>query len=192
MAKKRGGKSKTADDDGDSGLFRRLMADARPLRQEPRATSPRRPAKVAGSRRRDARDVLQESVNDTPPDEVHMDSDGLRFQRAAVGRKTLRKLARGGFRVQAELDLHGLTESAADIALREFVNECCLRGHVCVRIVHGKGLGSGARGPVLKRLVGTRLRNWEQVLAFVPARPVDGGSGAVYVLLQGKGVEPDY
>jgi DNA-nicking Smr family endonuclease len=67
--------------------------------------------------------------------------------------------------------------------LREFVNECCLRGYGVVRIVHGKGLGSGTRGPVLKRKVDAALRNWEQVLAFVSARQVDGGTGAVYVLL---------
>ena len=184
MAKKRGGKAKTAgDDNDDSVFFRRLMADARPLRQEPRATMPRRAAGRARSRRQDEREVLRESLTDAGRVAEIASGEGLRFQRPSVSRRTFRKLARGGYSVQAELDLHGMTSADAGIALREFVNECCLRGYGCVRIVHGKGLGSGTRGPVLKRKVDAALRNWEQVLAFVSARQVDGGTGAVYVLL---------
>ncbi|MFQ5981873.1 MAG: Smr/MutS family protein, partial [Woeseiaceae bacterium] len=58
------------------------------------------------------------------------------------------------------------------------------RGHRCVRVVHGKGLGSGERGPVLKRKVDKWLSEWDSVLAFVSARQVDGGTGACYVLLK--------
>ncbi|HSD70527.1 MAG TPA: Smr/MutS family protein [Woeseiaceae bacterium] len=184
MAKKRGSKAKTAgDDNDDSVFFRRLMADARPLRQEPRAATPRRSTVRARSRRLDEREVLRESLTDVGPDADTGSGEGLRFQRPVVSRRTFRKLARGGFSVQAELDLHGMTAADAGIALRHFVNECCQRGCGCVRIVHGKGLGSGTRGPVLKRKVDAALRNWEQVLAFVSARQVDGGTGAVYVLL---------
>ena len=56
----------------------------------------------------------------------------------------------------------------------------------CVRIVHGKGLRSGHRGPVLKGVVSALLRNTGAVLAYVSARPVDGGTGALYVLLEGR------
>lgn len=110
-------------------------------------------------------------------------ADTLRFHREFVGKRTLRKLARGNFSVQDELDLHGMTVAEAHVALQRFITDACLRGFTCVRIVHGKGMGSGARGPVLKRKVAGLLRRWEQVLAFVSARQVDGGTGAVYVLL---------
>lgn len=184
MAKKHGSGAKTAGDESDdSGIFRRLMADARPLQQEPRAIMPRRAKARARSRRQDEREVLGESLSHAPLAAEITGGEGLRFQRPAVGRRTFRKLARGGFRVQAELDLHGMTAAEAGVALREFVNDCCLRGLSCVRIVHGKGRGSGTRGPILKRKVDASLRGWGQVLAFVSARQVDGGTGAVYVLL---------
>jgi DNA-nicking Smr family endonuclease len=184
MAKKRGDDSKTASDESDdSGIFRRLMADTRPLKQEPRAMTPRRAKARAHSRRRDERDVLRESLSPAPLAAEIMSGEGLRFQRPVVSRRTFRKLARGGFSVQDELDLHGMTAAEASVALRQFVNDCCLRGFSCIRVVHGKGLGSGTRGPILKRKVDSLLRGWDQVLAFVSARQVDGGTGATYVLL---------
>ena len=184
MAKKHRNNAKTASDESDdSGIFRRLMGDARPLKQEPLAVTPRLTKARARSRRQDEREVLRESLSPAPHAAEIMSGEGLRFQRPAVSRRTFRKLARGGFSVQDALDLHGMTAAEAGIALREFVNDCCLRGFSCVRIVHGKGLGSGTRGPILKRKVDSLLRNWDQVLAFVSARQVDGGTGAVYVLL---------
>ena len=184
MAKKHGNNAKTASDESDdSGIFRRLMADTRPLKQEPRAVTPRRAKARVQSRRQDEREVLRESLSTAPPEAAATSGDGLRFQRPVVSRRIFRKLARGGFSVQDELDMHGMTAAEAGVALREFVNDCCLRGFICVRIVHGKGLGSGTRGPILKRKVDALLRSWDQVLAFVAARQVDGGTGAVYVLL---------
>lgn len=96
----------------------------------------------------------------------------------------MRKLARGNFAVQAEIDLHGMTVSEARPALREFIIESLYRGHTCVRVVHGKGLGSGERGPVLKSGVNGWLRRWDEVLAFVSTRQAHGGTGAIYVLLR--------
>ena len=102
-----------------------------------------------------------------------------RADRAAV----LRRLRRGEYRVQREIDLHGLTVLEAKAALRAFLLDA-LEAHVhCVRIVHGKGLRSGHRGPVLKSAVSGLLRRSGAVLAYVSARPVDGGTGALYVLL---------
>jgi DNA-nicking Smr family endonuclease len=95
----------------------------------------------------------------------------------------LRKLRRGQYRVQAEIDLHGLTVREAKEALREFVADALQRHFRCVRIIHGKGLRSGHRGPVLKGAVSSVLRRIGPVLAYVSARPVDGGTGAIYVLL---------
>jgi DNA-nicking Smr family endonuclease len=96
----------------------------------------------------------------------------------------MRKLARGNFSVQDEIDLHGMTVPEAKEALHDFIGECESRGYTCVRIVHGKGLGSGNRGPVLKGKVNKWLRQWNAVLAFVSTRQIDGGTGAVYVLLR--------
>ena len=96
----------------------------------------------------------------------------------------MRMLSRGSYAIQAEIDLHGMTEAEAKPKLERFVRRCASNNKLCIRIVHGKGLGSGERGPVLKRGVDRWLRQWDAVLAFVSARQVDGGTGAVYVLLQ--------
>ena len=112
--------------------------------------------------------------------------ESLHFNRPSVGRRTMRKLARGNYAVQGEIDLHGLTVPEAKDALREFIKDSGFRGHTCVRIVHGKGLGSGNRGPILKSKVNNWLRRWDEVLAFVSTRQVHGGTGAVYVLLRNQ------
>lgn len=171
-------------DDQDRELFRRLTSGAKPLSVDTVAP-PRRPRPArARFARRDERNVLRESL-DADHDSIDTDNgDSLRYQQPSVSRKTMRRLARGGFSVQAEIDLHGLTADQAREALKEFIAECLRRNYGCVRIVHGKGKGSGPAGPVLKRRVDAWLRRWEPVLAYVSARPVDGGSGAVYVLLR--------
>ena len=125
-----------SEDQEDSVLFRRLMADARPLKQSPRATSPRRVKAKARFRRNDERDVLRESLEHEAGTAEILGGEGLRFQRPSVGRRAFRKLARGGFSVQSELDLHGMSAVEAGAALRAFINDCCLRGLTCVRIIH--------------------------------------------------------
>jgi DNA-nicking Smr family endonuclease len=95
----------------------------------------------------------------------------------------MRKLRRGQYRVESEIDLHGLTLPEAKQGLREFLARSIYEGRRCVRVVHGKGLGSGPRGPVLKNGVNVVLRRTDAVVAFCSARPVDGGTGAIYVLL---------
>jgi len=97
----------------------------------------------------------------------------------------MRRLRRGYYRVEAELDLHGLIVAEAKRELRDFLARCIARQQRCVRIIHGKGLGSGPRGPVLKQAVNVILRRTENVVAFCSANPRDGGTGAIYVLLQG-------
>ena len=97
----------------------------------------------------------------------------------------MRRLRRGHYRVEMELDLHGLIVPEAKQALREFLSRAIARQCRCVRIIHGKGLGSGPRGPVIKQAVNVILRRTEPVVAFCSARQVDGGTGAIYVLLSG-------
>ena len=171
--------------DDDVQLFRRLVGDATPLKTEPRAPAlRRRPQPRARFARADEARVLDESLAADIEAIEHANGDSLRFKRPSVGRRTMQKLARGRFAVQAEIDLHGMTLEEAKPALSDFINYSASQGKYCVRIVHGKGLGSGHRGPVLKQAVNRWLRRWKNVLAFVSARQVDGGTGAVYVLLE--------
>lgn len=169
----------------DIDLFRRAMSGAKPLTADERvAAGKTRPAPKARFARADERKVLSESLEVDIDAMERANAESMRFQRQHVGKRTMRKLARGRFSVQAEIDLHGMTVAEAKPRLTDFIENCARQHLLCVRVVHGKGLGSGDRGPVLKNSVNRWLRKWDTVLAFVSARQVDGGSGAVYVLLQ--------
>ncbi len=171
--------------DEDNDEFRRAMSGAKPLQAQKRAPDAKpKPKARARFARADARAVLAESLEDDI-DTIEQGYGGaLRYQRQSVGNRTMRKLARGGYSVQAEIDLHGMTLAEAKPRLADFIDFSASEGKLCVRVVHGKGLGSGERGPVLKNAVNRWLRNWDVVLAFVSTRQVDGGTGAIYVLLQ--------
>lgn len=171
--------------DDEAHLFRKAVSGAKPLRTEDRAAEPSpKPKPKARFARADESAALQESLGADIDDIERHSGDSLRFHRPFVGRRTMRKLARGNFSVQAEIDLHGMTTAEAQPRLADFIENCAREGKLCVRVVHGKGLGSGNRGPVLKQKVNRWLRQWDAVLAFVSTRQVDGGTGAVYVLLQ--------
>ncbi|HRQ35862.1 MAG TPA: Smr/MutS family protein, partial [Chiayiivirga sp.] len=109
--------------------------------------------------------------------------DVLEYLREGHSPRLLRRLKRGHYAVRDEIDLHRMTQTQAESALREFLAEARREGHGCVRIVHGKGLRSGDAGPVLKALVDRMLRLRSDVLAFASAPAPEGGSGAVLVLL---------
>lgn len=171
--------------DDDNDLFRKAVSGAKPLRAEDRVgEATKKPRPKARFSRADERAALQESLEADIDDLQSHSGDGLRFHRPHVGKRTLRKLSRGGFSVQAEIDLHGMTVAEAKPRLTDFIDGCVRDGKLCVRVVHGKGLGSGGRGPVLKQKVDRWLRRWDSVLAFVSTRQVDGGTGAIYVLLR--------
>jgi len=175
----------------DAHLFRQEVADVVALPSANRATAAHPRVKpVPLQRLKDEKQVLLDSLAD--PWEI-LDQGGrdsiesgeeLFYARPGVPASALRKLKRGGWVIQAELDLHGLRSDEARIALAEFLHTCARRDLRCVRIVHGKGLRSKNREPVLKH----KLRHWlmqrEDVLAFCQARPADGGSGAAIVLLK--------
>ncbi|MBW4051246.1 MAG: DNA mismatch repair protein MutS [Proteobacteria bacterium] len=169
----------------DLSLFREAVRDVKPLgRPAQVAEAPsRRPRAAARFTRADRLAVLEESLRDDVFDPALAGGEELVFHRAGIQTSELRKLRRGDYRVQGEIDLHGLTVAEAKQVLREFLAHALMRQWRCVRIIHGKGLRSGHRGPVLKAMVGAVLRKVGPVLAFVSARPVDGGTGAVYVLL---------
>lgn len=172
----------------DARLFREAVQDVKPLpRPAPAAEHssrrPRRPRPAARFSRADRLAVLQESLSDDFIDPALAGGEELVFHRAGIAPQVLRKLRRGDYRVQGEIDLHGLTVAEAKQALREFLAQALMRQWRCVRIIHGKGLRSGHRGPVLKGMVSAMLRKAGPVLAYVSARQVDGGTGAIYVLL---------
>ncbi len=165
--------------------FRRAMQGTKPLQHDERVpeTKPKPKPKATFSRA-DEKEVLVESLADDIDTIEHGYGAALRFHRPHVGKRTMRKLQRGGYSVQAEIDLHGMTLEEAKPRLADFINYSASQGKLCVRVVHGKGLGSGDRGPVLKNAVNRWLRKWDCVLAYISTRQVDGGTGAVYVLLQ--------
>ena len=174
----------TSDED-ERKLFRAAVRDVRPLRQTrpPPARERRRP--LAASRRADEARVLADSLTLDAADLGVETGEELRWRRAGVAESVLRKLGRGQYARRAELDLHGMTQAEARLAVLEFISESLSLGLHCVRIVHGKGRGSGQRGPVLKAAVNRWLRRTDAVRAFCSARRMDGGSGALYVLLDG-------
>jgi DNA-nicking Smr family endonuclease len=167
----------------DAQAFREAMQEVRPLpRREHRPAAPQ-PRPVARFSRADELDVLRESLL-PPADPAILDTgEELSFRRPGIREEVLRRLRRGQYAVEAEIDLHGLGRHAAHEALRAFIGEAAARGQRCVRVIHGKGRGSGPRGPVLKHVVNHWLRRMDAVVAFASARPVDGGTGAAYVLL---------
>lgn len=166
----------------DKQLFRDAVRDVKRLRTSARVTPPK-PTPRARFARLDDLAALKESLELAPGDLLVETGDELTFRRAGVQDQVLRKLRRGEYRVEAELDLHGLSVARAKTRLRDFLGDMLRSGVRCVRIIHGKGLRSGHRGPVLKHTANVLLQKTDAVLAFTSARAVDGGTGAIYVLL---------
>ena len=134
---------------------------------------------------RDQQAVLHEAISDEFDVSTLLDvDDQLSFRRPGIGSDVTRKLRKGEWSIQRQLDLHGLRTEDARAALTGFIREACQQGIRCVRIVHGKGLGSPGKAPVLKHKVHGWLVQKSEILAFVQARPAEGGAGALVVLLQ--------
>ncbi len=171
--------------DSEARLFRDAVADTRPLPSKPLHRGPR-PRLRARFARAAEREILEESMSGPPDPAEPLVGEGLYYAKPGVQHALLRKLRRGHFSVGAELDLHGLRSADARLVLAEFLRDACGRRIRCVCIIHGKGYRSGPRGPVLKQKLNDWLRQRDQVIAFCSARPVDGGTGAVYVLLNNR------
>ncbi len=176
-------------DDEDRALFRAAMRDVRPLRGDLRGPTARvRPRPRARFSRADRRAVLAESLAaaGTALTPVVETGEELLYRRPGVPTHVFRDLRSGRFRVEAECDLHGLRQHEAGKVLAAFLAEGLQRGWRVVRVVHGKGLRSGQRGPVLKPMVNAYLQRVGAVLAFANGREVDGGVGATLVLLDAR------
>ncbi len=170
-------------DDEERDLFRAAIRGVKPLTHDRHAPAPRRPPPRARFTRADQLAVLEESLHGRWEDPSIAGGDELSYRRPGIQEVILRKLRRGQYRIDGEIDLHGLTVTEAKHALRGFLAAALARRLRCVRIIHGKGLRSGHRGPVLKSAVSGVLGRTSAVAAYVSARPVDGGTGALYVLL---------
>jgi DNA-nicking Smr family endonuclease len=165
--------------------FLEAVRDVKPLaRPRPVPVVARvRPQPV--QRELDDRAVLDESLADAIGIETLLETDAsLSYRRTGISADTLRKLRRGFWVVQGELDLHGHRVTEAHHALSAFLLDAQHQGRRCLRIVHGKGLGSRGGVPVLKLKVRTWLARRNDVIAFCQARPADGGAGALLVLLK--------
>jgi DNA-nicking Smr family endonuclease len=171
----------------DELAFREAMRDVKPLPpgQHTREPAPRKPRKPV---RRDAAANLDldaamplistQSGASVTPEQV------LSYRRPGVRDQVLRRLRRGLMAPEADLDLHGLSQSVARQLTAQFIDSSRQAGLRCVRIIHGKGSRSGTRGAVLKSALNEWLRRHPDVMAFASARPIDGGAGAAYVLLR--------
>ena len=176
----------------DKEEFSRAVGPVRALSAQHRPGNPGRraslrvaqPAPIPVQQQRDEEAVMREAISDGFDAETLLDSDeALSFRRPGMGPDVLRKLRRGSWSIQGQLDLHGLRREDAREALSQFIKDANKVGWRCVRVVHGKGLGSPGKTPVLKGKVQGWLVQKQEVLAFVQARPAEGGAGALVVLL---------
>lgn len=171
--------------DDDATLFAQAMHGVRRLKPSGTISTARahKPAAVARQQHADDLAVLDELLLDPDP-ELLEHGETLQYRAHGVQDAVLRKLRRGHYRIERHVDLHGLNRHQARHVIQIFLAQCLRDDVRCVRIVHGKGNGSPNSGPILKRLLDSWLRKRHEVLAFASARPVDGGSGALLVLLR--------
>ena len=171
----------------DLSAFLDEVRDVAPIKPRDRIVVPApKPPPVPIQSLLDDRAALADSLSDNVPDEIAAESgEELNFRRNGIGHDTVRKLRRGHWAIQDNLDLHGLVVDEARALLSDFLHDSVKRGLRCVRIVHGKGYRSANGEPVLKRKVANWLTQRDAVLAYVQAKPADGGGGAVVVLLKG-------
>ena len=176
----------TDDDQGDQDDATQFRAAIGPVRELPPAHAPPSPpkprprARMAERDESDARSEFRRAL-DAPLLET---GDALHYRRDEVPARVLQRLGRGLYAAQDEIDLHNMEAAQAELVLREFIRASLLSGFGCIRIVHGKGLHSDSRVPVLKNLVDRLLRQRADVLAFHSAPGAQGGVGAVLVLLR--------
>lgn len=170
----------------EADIFRHSVGQVAPLKTAQKHVSALpRPQPIAYQHLADERAALQESLSDEFDADSLLDTDGnLSYTRPGVGADVVRKLRKGNWVIQAQLDLHGLRRDEARESLGEFLRRCCRHGVRCVRVIHGKGLGSVNKEPVLKQKVKNWLIQKDEVLAFSQATAADGGSGALIVLLK--------
>jgi len=174
--------SKTNLSEEDYQLFLEAMADTRPLPLKQNRHIQRPEQKPLPGR---GKKIHQQDLLDHADDISELKTDEqLVFLRPGLNKQVLGKLRRGNYRIEDEIDLHGLTQQHAEHQMLGFIDHAVHDQLKCIRIIHGKGLRSNGSGPVLKTLCNHVLRRHPAVMAFVSAKPADGGSGALCVLLK--------
>lgn len=168
----------------EAALFRAAVADAVPLVHDRVHHEPPPPPAIPRQRHLDEATALHETLHGPPLLDLHLEGgDEAAWLRPGLSLGLLRDLRRGRWVVQACLDLHGCNRDEARLSIAAFLADCRRQERRCLRIVHGKGLGSPGREPVLKKLTLGWLSQRRDVLAFCQARAAEGGAGAVVVLL---------
>ena len=170
--------------DDEVELFRKSVGAVNRLRDNRTRPARVRPPAIPQGTLPDEQRVIKDMLSDDPFDREVKTGEELMFSRPGISSRLLKKLRRGQLSVGAELDLHGKTVAESQKALSCFLEECGTLSIRCVRIIHGKGLGSPDGIPVIKSKLARWLKLRDDVVAFSSARPIDGGTGAVYVLLK--------
>lgn len=170
----------------DKTLFRDAVGDTKPLKQERVQPYRERRRPVPERSLEDNSEAVENLLSDHAQTAEVETGDELLFQRPGLQNKRMRKLRRGEYDIEDELDLHRRTVDQARDDINRFLLEAQNHDCRCVRVIHGKGFGSPGKLPVLKNMVNNWLRQKDEVLAFCSAMPRDGGTGAVYVLLKRK------
>ena len=170
----------------DKDLFVRAAGAVKPLPKQEKVLLKKEQTKtVVMQHALDEQAALRESISDEFDVSTLLDvDDHMSFRRPGIGTDVTKKLRQGQWSIQRQIDLHGLRRDEAREALSAFIREAHRHGIRCVRVVHGKGLGSPGKTPVLKSRVHSWLVQKNEVLAFVQAKPADGGAGALVVLLK--------
>lgn len=178
----------------DKSLFTEAMSGVEPLNRNAKVSHHQADQQQAryrkalkGIRRKQRQAVSEVDVIETLDTADTVGAfESLMYHRKGLRLQELSRLKRGEFPIEAELDLHGMTEISADESLQAFVHRCYQAHKRSVLIIHGKGYNSKTDAPVLKNLANKRLRQLKNVIAFCSAQPKDGGTGSVYVLLKAR------
>jgi len=168
----------------DIEIFKDAMQGVKPIKNNKIIPNKPQPPAIPNQRFLDEILVREEMLSDNYN---HIETgDELSFIRSGVQNNMLKKLRRGHFSIEAELDLHGMIARIAYLEVIKFIRQCQIYDIRCTRIIHGKGYGSWQKQPILKSKLNKWLQQFNEVLAFCSAPPMDGGTGAVYVLLKHK------
>lgn len=183
---------KAEERDEDTAFFLEAMKGVKQLsfsagRVTPRPRPDMRPPRPAPDDELEAMAYLSDLISGQAEMDITFSDEYIEGCIKGFSKDLMARLRRGQFPLQAHLDLHGLTKQEAESRVRGFLLESYRLGRRCVLIVHGRGLNSENNIPVLKERIPVWLARGPAkrvVLAFSTARPYDGGTGAVYVLIR--------
>ena len=167
----------------DRDLFREAIGDVKRLENDRSSSKKLPPRPIPRQQLLDDKAVMDELLDDPSEIEILETGEHLSYRKNGVQTTVLRKLRRGGFAVQSELDLHGLTIEQARTQTKQFLQQALEQGFRCIQLIHGKGRKNADTGPRIKPFLNHWLQRKSEVMAFCSAKPEDGGTGAVYILL---------